>query len=157
MIYKCGSKKKGKRYLAILAFLAVVFMASSAFALYEAPNREVQTYICSNSSTIAYAVTNCSTSTGGSGEEGINPAYHRILGYSILPYNTSKGSEFFVTLYDEALAQTATYIFDEAELGATNDKAPRMLPYPKRLARALSVWQGPNTIVVIYYEDMRKF
>lgn len=152
-MFKCGKKKKGTRLA--LAFFLVMLMASSAFALYEAPNKQVETYICTNSTGI-YAVTNISTSTGGSGGEGINPLYHRILGYGIIPYNTSKNSEFVAVMYDQLTATTESYIFDEVELGATNDKAPRMLPYPKKLTRGLSVWQGPNTVVVVYYEDMRK-
>ncbi len=127
-----------------------------AFAFYEAPNKQVETYIVSNTSTTAYAVEAVSTSTGGSGGEGINPNYHRILGIAIVPANTSKGSEFFATLYDETAALTASYIFDEVELGATNDKLPRIYPYPKRLTRGLTVWMGPNIRVIIYYEDMRK-
>ena len=150
MIFKCGKKKKGvKRYLVLAAILAVAFMASPAFAFYESPNREVQTYICTNSSTTAYGATAIAVTT-------IVPEYCRILGYSIMPYDNTKGSEFVVGLYDDTDAQTATAIFDEAELGATNDKAPRFLPYPKRLTNGLTVWQGMNTVVIIYYEDTRK-
>ena len=145
-----------KGFLTLAIVVMVMAMAGSAFALWEAPNKQVETYIVSNTSTTAYAVEAVSTTSGGSGGEGINPKYHRILGIAIVPANTSKGSEFFATLYDETAALTATYIFDEVELGATNDKAPRMYPYPKKLVRGLTVWMGMNVRVIIYYEDIRK-
>lgn len=154
-MFKCGSKKKGGRKV-VLALFMVMLMAGSAFALYEAPNKQVETYVCTNTSGTAYGETNISESTGGSGGEGINSDYHRILGCSIMPYNNTKNSEFVVGLYDDSTCDTASYVFDEAELGANDDKAPRWLPYPKKLSRSLSVWQGPNTVVIIYYEDMRK-
>jgi hypothetical protein len=117
-----------KVFLTLAIVVMVMAMAGSAFALYEAPNKQVETYIVSNTSTTAYAVEAVSTSTGGSGGEGINPQYHRILGIAIVPANTSKGSEFFATLYDATSAVTASYIFDEVELWATDDKLPRIYP-----------------------------
>jgi hypothetical protein len=141
--------KKGSRCLVLALFLVAV-MACSAFALYDAPNKELQTYICTNTSGTAYGKTAISTST-------ITVANHRVIGYAILPYDTTKGSELVASFYDDTTANTASYVFDEVELGATNDRLPRILPYPKRLTRGLTVWQGPNTVVVVYYEDVRKF
>jgi len=151
MIFKCGKKKKGRRFLLLAVFLVVVFMASSALALYDSPNKELLTYVCTNSSGV-YTNTNISTST-------ITTQNHRILGFSMAAYDTSKSTEWVVGLYDcDTDGEiTDTYIFDEAEFGTTDNKAPRWYAYPKRLTQGLTVQQGPNTTVTIYYEDTRKF
>jgi len=149
---------KSKRKGSIIALLVVAAMlcAVPAFALWEGQNKVCETYICENTTGI-YAVEVVSTSTGGSGGEGINPKYHRILGFAIVPADTSINSEFFATFYDETSATTESYIFDEAELGATDNKDPRFYPYPKALKRGLTAWMGPNIRVIVFYEDMRKF
>ncbi len=151
MIYKCG-KKKSRKYLAVLAILVMMtFVASSAFALYDAPNKILHTYNKANTSGTAKQETAVSTST-------IVPAYCRVIGFSCMPYDTTKNSELWIGLYDDATnAATSTDIIDEAAWGATNDRAPRWYPYPKELTDGLVVLQGMNTNVTIYYEDIREF
>lgn len=157
MIYKFG-KKKGKRYIALLAFLVVLFMASLSRAELNrfSQGQEIQMYIIQNTSGTAYLQTNVSTST-------ITTANHRILGAVVVPYDETKNAELVVGLYDVAALSTVTssnyasYVFDEIEMGTTENRQPRWYPYPKRLTTQLSIWQGPNTVVIIFYEDLRKF
>lgn len=153
MVFKCG-KKKGKRYLMLAVLLVVGFMASSAFAeglTRLSPNSEIQTYVCTNTTTEA-ANTNISTST-------ITVANHRILGFTVQEYDPTIASERIVGLYDcDTDGEiTTTYLFDEAESGTDNASLTRWYVYPKRLSQGLTVQQGANTIVIVYYEDMRKF
>jgi len=149
MIFKCKKKNRGGRRLG--AFLVVLLLAwsMSAFGAYESPHRTGSTYVCTNA-TGEYADTNISTST-------IIPAYCRILGYRIAPYDTTASSEFVVSLWDAADTQTAADMFDEAEWGATGPWDPMWYPLPKKLNTQLTVRQGPNTTVVIYYDDTRKY
>ena len=146
--------KNGGRCLRVMAILVVSFMivASSVYA--ESLNRfsnnqNLKSYICTNSATIAYGITNISTST-------IIPNYCRVLGFSIMPLDTSKHSEFVVSLIDAANYTASTYLFDEAERANTADKLPTWYAYPRMITTQLSVWQGPNTVVVVYYEDKRE-
>ena len=149
MLGKCKGKK-GKKYIVLALVVMMLFAAQSAFALYDAPNKLVHMYVCTNSAAGSAGTTNISTST-------IMPSYHRILGYRIAPYNTSKGSEFWCSLYDDTGTTDYTLVFDEAEWGATSDKSPIWYAYPKKLSTGLSVQQGANTVVIIYYEDIREF
>lgn len=148
-------KKKGAKRIAMLAILLVAFalIASSVYAdtmQRFSNNQNVETYVISNSSGTAKLETAISTAT-------ISPANHRILGYSISPYDTTKGSEFWIGLYDDATnAKTSTDIIDESEWGQSTDKSPRWYPYPRELTDGLVVLQGMNTTVVIYYEDKRE-
>jgi hypothetical protein len=157
MIFKCGSKKKsGKRYLALAIFLVAVFMASVALASDGGitrlnANQEVLTYVCVNTSAVAAANTNISTST-------ITTQNHRILGFTVQEYDPTAAAERIVGLYDcdSDLEITTTYIFDEAET-SDNVSYTRWYPYPKALSQGLTVQQGANTVVIIYYEDIRTF
>ena len=144
---KKGSKKKGGCFIAVL--LAIVLMSGTAFALYDSPNRQMETYVVTNS-TGTSATTAVSTST-------ISPIHHRIIGYSIAPYDASKNTEWTVALVDYSSYQVDTYIFDEAEWGATDCKDPRIYPYPKKISTQLRVRQGDNSVVTIYYIDTRKY
>ena len=157
-------KSKGIRVL-LIALLVAFLAMSTAYAdgpIRFSKDQVCEMYVSENTSATLYQATAVSTSTGGSGGKGINPLYCRILGFSIGPSNSSAGSEFVVGLYDTATINGATAaadtIFDEAELDDTNDgKVPFWYPYPKKLATQLNIWQGINTIVVIYYEDTRDF
>ena len=89
---------------------------------------------------------------------------HRILGYVCVPYDSTKGSEFVASLWDVAKLYTptsttyATYALDEAEwAGVAYHKDPKWYKYPMRLTTQLTVWQGINTVVIVYYEDTREF
>ena len=151
-----GKSKMRIGLLALFVVLSMVALTGVAFA--DGPNRfsqgqEIETYVIYN---IYPAVpgtpgleTNVSTST-------IVPQYCRILGYSIRTYNTSLSSEGWIGLYDYS-DKNVTYIFDEAELETSEFEIVRWYPYPKRISTQLTVTQGANTIVVIYYEDTRKF
>ena len=160
MVFKCGKKKKGRGYIALAVLLAVTFMASSAFALYDAPNKQVEMYVIENvyaagEQSTTYLTTSVSVAT-------IIPGTHRILGFSVMPSNTSLSSERVVGLYDcvDTVSTdyiTSTYVFDEFEAAETNAYADRWYPYPRALTSGLTVRQGSNTIVTIYYEDTRKF
>lgn len=160
MVFKCG-KKKGKRYLALAVLLCVMFMASSVFAegpTRLGPNQRVQMYVIDNpvdTTSSNELSTNVATTT-------IVPTYDRILGYTIQPSDLSKTSERFVALYDATSAagtydMSTTYLFDEFEASEAGDINTRWYCYPRQLLYGLSVRQGPNTTVIIYYEDTRQF
>jgi hypothetical protein len=149
MIFKCKKPRKGLSL--VLALFLVALMAVPAFALYEAPNKLLHTYVKANTSGTAKQETAVSVTT-------IIPQYCRIIGYTIMPYDTTKNAELWIGLYDDATnAATSTDIFDEAEQGQSNYKAPIWYPYPKKLTDGLVFLQGMNSVVVIYYEDTREF
>ncbi len=142
----------------VLAVLLVVFIASfSAYA--EGPTRlgpfeETETYVSIND----YIGTEVDKGLiVEAATIGLTVKYHRILGFSVVPQDGNYSSELTLGLYDTTTADlmTATTLFDEAEWDDDGNNQPRWYPYPKRLASGLSLIQGPNTVAIIYYEDMR--
>ena len=149
-----GKKKGGKRCLVVLAMLiALMFVASSVYAdagpTRFSNNQNVKSYVLTNATTTTKA-TAVSTST-------ITVLNHRILGYTIQELDPTAAAERIVGLYDSAsvIAATATYLIDETET-SDNVSATRWYPYPMALANGLTVLQGVNTVVIIYYEDKRE-
>ena len=142
----------------LVAMFLVMFLfasvASASGPVRFSKDQVLETYVSVNT-TASPVTTSVSTST-------ITTAYHRILGYAIGAADSSASSEFFMALYDSTslLAATAALdnIFDEAELDAdTYGNTPMWYPYPKKLDTGLTIRQGCNTVVIIYYEDIRKF
>ena len=144
---------KSKKFL-IVAFLALVLIVSSnAYGLgYRfSKDQELETYVKTNTTGVdARALVPITT---------IIPAYHRILGYRIAPYDTSANSQYTLGLCDSATLAGAvdTTIFDEAEKSLSTSMDAEWYPYPKRLDNGLVIRQGGNTVVTIYYEDTRTF
>lgn len=138
-----------KGAFAICLVLMVMASFSNAHAITAfSQNSECEMYVSANT-TNAYKETAVSTST-------IIPAYHRILGVNIVPLDISAGSEFIFVLHDGANANSTANIFDEAEYGQDEEKKPYFYPHPKRLITGLTIVQGANSVVIVYYEDTRK-
>ena len=140
------------RKIFLIALLAMFVVAGVAFA--EGPTRlgpwqEVKTSVTANSAGHSIQTLIAVTT--------IVPAYNRILGFRIAPYDVSKNSEFTIGLCDSATVAGAqdTTIFDEAEKSLSTSMDAEWYCYPKRLTNGLVVRQGANTVLTIFYEDMR--
>jgi hypothetical protein len=128
----------------LLSFLIIAFFASSAFAWGGGETSRYKTHIVENSSTTLPLTTQISTNT-------IVPGKNIILGFDIMKYNLTKGAESFATLYDGDAAASGEVI-GEAERDTTY-WGPIWFPQNGRgLDYQLSVHQGPNTKVIIYFE-----
>ena len=152
MMFKC--KKKSKRGFWMFAvILAIISMASFVYAdagpSRFSNNQNTHTYICTNTDSVANASTNISTAT-------LTVLYHRILGFSISEYNSALNAGREAALYDCAAGgEATTVLMDEGE---SSDDVPfsRWYPYPMNITTQLTVRQGPNTVVAIFYEDKRE-
>lgn len=133
----------------IIALLVVgLFICSNVFAVeYTSsdPRKILYTYVSSNA-TGEYTTPNISVST-------IVPGTHRIIGYEIMVANAALVEEMIVGLYDTTTdgGMTSSTIFDEAE-ATDGSQLIKWYPYPKELTNGLSLVQGPNSVVVIYYD-----
>ena len=148
MVWIKKGPKNGGRCKVLVLLVAFMVLASSAFALYDSPNKILETYVCTNA-TGGYADTAISSTY-------IDYRYHRIIGYHISPYNGASNSELVVSLWDAADTQTAANMFDELEVSVYGN-GDITYPYPKKLATGLTVRQGPNTTVIVLIEDTRKY
>jgi len=136
--------------LFLIALLVLFAFDGHALEARFSVNSETETYVATNTDYIAYGETNVSTSTIVAGR-------HRLLGFVCLPYDTTLASELVVSLHDAANTITAANLFDEAEWDPDWNKTPMWYPYPKAITTQLTLWQGPNTTVIVYYEDTLKF
>ena len=133
----------------VLSILLIgLMLCSSAFAVeYMSTDKgkTLLTYVSANA-TGAYITPNISTST-------IVPGTHRIIGFELMIANAALTEEMIVGLYDTTTdgGMASTAIFDEAE-AANDTQVIKWYPYPKELSNGLSLVQGPNSVVVIYYD-----
>jgi hypothetical protein len=154
MNWKCGKKGMKRVFVTLAILFAFVFVASSVYA--ESMSRfsnyqNCKTYTVVNTSAAATATAAVSTST-------ISPIYNRILGYSVTIYNMSSTNDGRVALYDStSTGATTSYLFAESEADTTYRKDITVFyPYPRKLDSGLVIAQGCNTIVTVYYEDIRE-
>ena len=145
---------KIKRFL-IAALLVLAFSTMIASAESVGRNQELETAIATNATGV-HATSQISTLSDANSTT-LDVKYHRVVGYVVMPANTSLGAEYTVGLYDTTSSAYGANEFDEAEAGENEDKKPRWYKYPKRLTNGLSVALGPNAAVVVYFEDTRKF
>ncbi len=146
---------RSKMFKGIAVFVMALLIASTIVYAHGplglSPGKELDTYINVNSLGIAVPVA-VSTTT-------VLPAYHRVIGFVVVPYAVGAGSELTLGLYDAATtgALTEANLYDEAEWDDDGNNQPRWYPAPKRLLNGLGFIQGPNTVAIIYLEDTRKF
>lgn len=82
---------------------------------------------------------------------GIRPGYDKVLGWTV--QGRSLNSENFVAVYDSATSILTGEILGESEsLPETVDG--RWFPTPRKVVNGVSVRQGPNTKVFIYYTSL---
>jgi hypothetical protein len=131
----------------LLIALAIVLLASNAFA-WANPGNSVtgskwKTYFVDNSSTTLYQLTRIPKTL-------IVPGQNVILGYDIIKYNFTDNAESVVCMYD---GDGAAYgeVIGEAEKDLLN-QGPVWYPYPRGIDIQLTINQGPNTRVIIYFE-----
>ena len=123
-----------------------LFLCSTAFAWQwggsDALKVNFSTYVCDNTTGL-YQKTAVSKAT-------IVPGVHCILGYAIMPL--SANSENIVALHDAE--NTDPYVdeslIDEAETPAATMSA-KWFAYPKKLSVGLTLRQGAQTRVIVYY------
>lgn len=132
----------------LLFTIALVLIASQCFAWggnsdQGTPSRW-KTFVVRNSDTALSQVTAISTGI-------IAPNKNVILGYDIMKYNMALGAEQWVAVYDGGLS-TYDEILGEAEKETANVPSPVWFPRPRTLEKQLYVNQGPNTMVIIYFE-----
>lgn len=102
----------------------------------------ILTYIQDNSSGV-YLVTSISTST-------IIPDKHKILGFSVQALDGTQSAERVVALHDAISGHLDSTFMGEAE-SIENSFNGLWYPSPRELVYGLTVNQGPNTRVIIYY------
>ena len=144
--------KGGKKCIAIFAMLLILaFAVSSVYA--ESLSRFSNNQNCKMYSIVNTGATALST---GISTSTITVLNHRILGFTIAEADPSAASERIVALYDSATGgETVAKLIDECET-SDNVSATRFYPYPKSIETQLTVRQGANTIVTVYYEDKRE-
>jgi hypothetical protein len=131
----------------LLALMAVVMLVVPAIAQdTENSQGPILTTQIVNTSTVSYQATAVSLTNIYPGD--------RVLGWSILKSNNTLNAEHVVSLYD----QTSTIIttasgecLGEAEAGSDQMMNTIWLPYARTVENGVVVWQGPNTVVTIYY------
>ena len=139
-----------KRILSVLIILGILF-STPVFGWqtsYESSvtRLDFKTYISDNT-TGAYKTTNVSKTT-------IVPnSTHVILGYAIMPLSTD--SENIAALHDADSLDPYVdeSLIDEAETPAATMSA-KWFAYPKKIKVQLTIRQGANTRVLIYYAPL---
>ena len=135
-----------KRIIAVV--LWVMFIATVASGWYETSGPSSggslrwKSYEIINTSGV-YQITNVPTTS-------IIPNVHSILGFYIMP--RSINAEIVVTLYDQTVA-TPDELIDEAE-AAPNSGTGKWFSFPRKIEGQLSVRQGPNTKVVVFFDTI---
>jgi hypothetical protein len=138
--------KKLFSIIAIALLITGAITISQSFAM-----GELEVYVSANTSALSPASTNVGVTT-------VIPGKHRIIGYDVFPYDTTTNAELYCGLYDATstggtYGHTTTYLFGELEaVSSTDAYASKILPKPKQLSHGLSIRQGTNTVVVVYYE-----
>lgn len=103
---------------------------------------QVKTYVIDNT-TGQYADTSVSVTT-------IYPGMDKILGFEIMPISTN--SENVVAVHDAVSGDTLgnTNLFGEAEC-APESFDGLWFPYPREISSGVTVRQGAQTRVILYY------
>ena len=128
-------------------FLVMLFMFVGVSGSIWASNvtlegNQIKTEVIDNT-TGQYLDTNVAVTT-------IYPRYDKILGFEILPITTA--SENVVAVHDATTGDTLgnTNLFGEAEC-APESFDGLWFPYPREITTGITVRQGAQTRVIIYY------
>lgn len=74
-----------------------------------------------------------------------------IYGFSLIPYDRSKNSELVVGLWDVVSDAGETFQEVIAEAETADGKSSEWFPMPLLVETGLTVSQGANTVLLIYY------
>lgn len=132
------------RILVVFVLLVLPATSASSWAPFQ-QEREMQTFAIENT-TGAYQDTSISTST-------IIAGTHRLFGFAVMVSDTSKGSELVVSVIDtvpNGSGSTVNEVVAEAE-ARDQESANVFFPFGKRIHTQVTIRQGPNTSVLVYY------
>lgn len=122
--------------------LAVMLMVGVAFADGDTIMKKVYSYGVTNTSGVAQTTSIPVTS--------IRPLVDKVIGYSLIPYNGTVTSEGYLGIFDGTDMSATAECFAENEISGTlgwNE----LWNYGKYISTGVTVVQGANTIVQIYF------
>lgn len=132
----------------MVSFTTVAFGAASATGTAGGSSlNKIKTYTCINSGAINYTSQNIPVTT-------IIPGKCEVVGWSCNVISTASEGKF--DLRDAASSTTATDSYIIAENEATNTiPVNKILPEGLEISRGVTVNQGPQTSVTVYYKQVR--
>lgn len=132
-------KKVAVVMLIVLCFGGISFAQSG-----DTHSQVVYTYQTINSGG-TYLTTNVPTTS-------IRPKVDKLVGCSVQIYNAAKSMEGIAALYDSTSSDLSGEVMNESEASSANS-VEWVEPYlfPRYITDGVTVRQGPNTIVTIYF------
>lgn len=125
----------------VMSLLALPTMAQS-----EKEEGTILTYQTINTSGSAYQATAVPVTSIYPGD--------RILGWSVLKYDNKLNAEHVVSVYDQtstAITSISGECLGESEAGSDQMLNTIWLPFARTIEYGIVIWQGPNTVVTIYF------
>jgi hypothetical protein len=130
-----------KKLIVILMLLGLMSVSGVANAQSaELDGNQWNTYIKENTSGV-YLTTNVPVTS-------IYPGFDRIQGYTVMPLGTA--SENVVAIYDSVSSTLSGEVLGEAECFPESWDG-QWFPYPREISNGITIRQGPNTRVIIYF------